>query len=257
MNKEKTLSSVQKACRILSVMGEPGQKRLTEIARLTGLNKVTALRLLEILCKEGFVFRDEKRKTYNLGDEVIVLSRAARARDDLRLRARASLIRLAVYSEDTVLLSARHGTESVVIDREVGSFPIRAAYMDVGSRRPLGVGAGAMAVYGAMPSDERESVLPEISRKLSSFPNYSEEYIVSEAEETNRRGYTVVLNQIIDRMGAVGVPIVGLDGTPIGGLAIAALSDRVSSRTEQLVSALKAEAAKISNPKLDNPTYAG
>ena len=244
MNKEKTLSSVQKACRILSAMGEPGQKRLTEIARLTGLNKVTALRLLEILCKEGFVFRDEKRKTYNLGDEVIVLSRAARARDDLRLRARASLIRLAVYSEDTVLLSARHGTESVVIDREVGSFPIRAAYMDVGSRRPLGVGAGAMAVYGAMPSDERESVLPE-------------EYIVSEAEETNRRGYTVVLNQIIDRMGAVGVPIVGLDGTPIGGLAIAALSDRVSSRTEQLVSALKAEAAKISNPKLDNPTYAG
>ena len=255
MSESNTLSSVQKACRILSVMGEPGKKRLTEIANLSGLNKVTTLRLLEVLAKEGFVVRDEPRKTYSLGDEAIVLSRAARARDDLRARARASLLRLAVYSEDTVLLSIRQGFESVVIDREVGNFPIRAAYMDIGSRRPLGVGAGSMAVFGAMSPQERETLMPEIARKLVAFPRYTTEFINEEAENTAKRGYTVVLNQIIDRMGAIGVAILGLDGSPLGGLAIAALSDRVSSRKDKLLSVLQREAEFIADPKKLKPEY--
>jgi len=255
MSESNTLSSVQKACRILSVMGEPGKKRLTEIANLSGLNKVTTLRLLEVLAKEGFVVREESRKTYSLGDEAIVLSRAARARDDLRARARASLLRLAVYSEDTVLLSIRQGFESVVIDREVGNFPIRAAYMDIGSRRPLGVGAGSMAVFGAMSPQERETLMPEIARKLVAFPRYTTEFINEEAENTAKRGYTVVLNQIIDRMGAIGVAILGLDGFPLGGLAIAALSDRVSSRKDKLLSVLQREAEFIADPKKLKPEY--
>ena len=255
MSESNTLSSVQKACRILSVMGEPGKKRLTEIANLSGLNKVTTLRLLEVLAKEGFVVRDDSRKTYSLGDEAIVLSRAARARDDLRARARASLLRLAVYSEDTVLLSIRQGFESVVIDREVGNFPIRAAYMDIGSRRPLGVGAGSMAVFGAMSPQERETLMPEIARKLVAFPRYTTDFIYEEAENTAKRGYTVVLNQIIDRMGAIGVAILGLDGSPLGGLAIAALSDRVSSRKDKLLSVLQREAEFIADPKKLKPEY--
>ena len=255
MSESNTLSSVQKACRILSVMGEPGKKRLTEIANLSGLNKVTTLRLLEVLAKEGFVVRDDSRKTYSLGDEAIVLSRAARARDDLRARARASLLRLAVYSEDTVLLSIRQGFESVVIDREVGNFPIRAAYMDIGSRRPLGVGAGSMAVFGAMSPQERETLMPEIARKLVAFPRYTTDFIYEEAESTAKRGYTVVLNQIIDRMGAIGVAILGLDGSPLGGLAIAALSERVSSRKNKLLSVLQREAEFIADPKKLKPEY--
>jgi len=87
------------------------------------------------------------------------------------------------------------------------------------------------------------------------FPRYTTEFINEEAESTAKRGYTVVLNQIIDRMGAIGVAILGLDGSPLGGLAIAALSDRVSSRKDKLLSVLQREAEFIADPKKLKPEY--
>ena len=121
------LSSVQKSCRILSTLAESGRSRLTEIAAAASLNKVTTLRILEVLTREGFVRREEASKTYTLGDQSMVLAASARNRDDLRARARPALVRLARHSSDTVLLSIRQGAEAVCIDRETGSFPIRAS----------------------------------------------------------------------------------------------------------------------------------
>jgi len=54
---------------------------------------------------------------------------------------------------------------------------------------------------------------------------------------------------LVDRMGAVGVPIIGPEGKPIGALAIAALSDRISSRLENMVEMLKREADVVADVK--------
>jgi DNA-binding IclR family transcriptional regulator len=248
--KTSSLSSVQKACRILDALANTHRARLTDIATCAKLNKVTTLRILEVLAREGYVCRNERSKTYTLGDQAIVLSAAARNRDDLRARARPSLMRLAQLSEDTVLLSARMSAEAVCIDREAGGFPIRANYLDVGSRRPLGVGAGSMALLAWLPDAEIEPLLGAVSTRLAAYPNYTLDGIRSDIAESRRRGYTLVLNRLVDRMGAVGVPVIGLDGMPIAALSIAALSERIASRTEELVAALKTEAAAISDPRV-------
>lgn len=244
------INSVQKSCRILRSLTEPRVNRLSEIAGQAGLNKVTTLRILEVLCREGFVKRDEKTKTYSLGKEVFILAAALRDRDDLRVRARPSLVRLAAVSEDSVLLSVRSGgTESVCVDREVGSFPIRASYLDIGSRRPLGIGAGAMALLAWQSDAEIEAILPIVEQRLPQFPKVSMTWLRNEIARCRERGYTVFLNMLVDRMGAIGVPIFGADGTPVAALSIAALSDRLSSRTEQLVELLKREADIVANPR--------
>ena len=244
------INSVQKSCRILRSLTEPRVSRLSEIAGQAGLNKVTTLRILEVLCREGFIRRDDKTKTYSLGNEVFILAAALRDRDDLRARARPSLVRLAATSEDSVLLSVRSGgTESVCVDREVGSFPIRANYLDIGSRRPLGIGAGAMALLAWQPQAEIEAILPLVEQRLPQYPNISLEWLKSEIGRSRERGYTVFLNMLVERMGAVGVPILGPDGTAVAAISIAALSDRLSSRMDQLVGMLKREAEAIGNPK--------
>lgn len=244
------INSVQKSCRILRSLTEPRVSRLSEIAGQAGLNKVTTLRILEVLCREGFIRRDDKTKTYSLGNEVFILAAALRDRDDLRARARPSLVRLAATSEDSVLLSVRSGgTESVCVDREVGSFPIRANYLDIGSRRPLGIGAGAMALLAWQPQAEIEAILPLVEQRLPQYPNISLAWLKSEIARSRERGYTVFLNMLVERMGAVGVPILGPDGTAVAAISIAALSDRLSSRMDQLVGMLKREAEAIGNPK--------
>ena len=51
---------------------------VTEIATHASLNKVTTLRILDVLVREGYVRRDEGTKTYSLGDQALVLAAAAR-----------------------------------------------------------------------------------------------------------------------------------------------------------------------------------
>ena len=248
--KASAINSVQKSCRILRSLTEPRVSRLSEIAAQAGLNKVTTLRILEVLSREGFVKRDDKTKTYSLGKEVFILAAALRDRDDLRARARPSLVRLAAMSEDSVLLSVRSGgTESVCVDREVGSFPIRANYLDIGSRRPLGMGAGAMALLAWQSEAEIEAILPIIEQRLPQFPKISMAWLRNEMARSRERGYSVFLNMLVDRMGAVGVPVFGADGRPVAAISIAALSDRLSARMEQLVEMLKREAEIMGNPK--------
>ena len=248
--RESSLSSVQKACRILGVLADTGRARLTEISVKATLNKVTTLRILEVLAREGYVERDERNKTYRLGDQSLVLASAARTRDDLRARARASLVRLAALSEDTVLLSVRQGCESVCIDRETGAFPIRAAYLDVGSRRPVGVGAGALAVFAWLPDDELQALLDEATPKFAAYPGFSVESILDEVTAARSQGYTILVNRVVERMGAIGVPIIGLDGRPFAALSIAALSDRLVAREQELVAALQREARQIADPRV-------
>ena len=244
------INSVQKSCRILRSLTEPRVNRLSEIAAQAGLNKVTTLRILEVLTREGFVRRDDKTKTYSLGSEVFILAAALRDRDDLRARARPSLVRLAAMSEDSVLLSVRSGgTESVCVDKEVGSFPIRANYLDIGSRRPLGMGAGAMALLAWQSQAEIDAILPLVEQRLPLFPKVSMSWLKNEIDRSRERGYSVFLNMLVDRMGAISVPIFGADGRPVAALSIAALSDRISSRRDQLVDMLKREAEIIGNPK--------
>ena len=244
------INSVQKSCRILRSLTEPRVNRLSEIAAQAGLNKVTTLRILEVLTREGFVRRDNKTKTYSLGNEVFILAAALRDRDDLRARARPSLVRLAAMSEDSVLLSVRSGgTESVCVDKEVGSFPIRANYLDIGSRRPLGMGAGAMALLAWQAEAEVEAILPLVEPQLPLSPKVTMSWLKNEIDRSRERGYSLFLNILVDRMGAIGVPIFGADGRSVAALSIAALSDRISSRLDPLFDMLKREAEIIGNPK--------
>jgi DNA-binding IclR family transcriptional regulator len=235
-------NSVQKACRILRSLSTPNKGRLTEIATATCINKATALRILEILAQEGYVRRDDATKTWSLGEEAYVIAASLTRPEDVRGQFRAQLVRLAAKSGDSVLLSIRTGMEAVCVDRELGDFPIRANYLDVGSRRPLGVGAGSLALLAWASDAEIEAILPLIKPRLSRYPKMSIRLIEQEIERSRKRGFTLVLNLLVDRMGAVGVPVLGANGQPIAALSIAALSDRIASRLDQLVAWLQEEA---------------
>src|SRR3546814_12823928 len=79
---------------------------------------------------------------------------------DLQAEARPALIRLSRQFGDTVILSVPVGWESVCVDLCFGDYPIRANYLHVGSRRPLGVGPGRLALLMAMRAAELPALLP-------------------------------------------------------------------------------------------------
>ncbi len=224
-------------------MSDARNARLTDIALAAGLDKATALRLLDVLLRNGFVVRNPANKRYSLGPEIFTLGAAAVARNDPRAVARASLIRLVRLFEDTAILSIPRGAESVCVDVQAGTYAIRANYLEVGSRRPLGIGAGSLALLAFLPDAEIASLMPLISERFDRYPRYSERFLTQQIEQSRRRGYAVLYDVVVDRMGGIGVPIMGDDGRPAAALSIAALSDRISSREQAMADALRQEAA--------------
>jgi DNA-binding IclR family transcriptional regulator len=239
-------NSIQKVCATLRALAHDGPLRLTEVATLAQLNKATTYRILEGLIKEGFAQRTEDGRRFVAGPESLALAAALDRSPDLRDLARPGMMRMAQASEDTVLLSIRSGAEAVCIERQIGTFPIRANYLDVGSRRPLGVGAGSTALLAWLPEREIEVLLEIVQTRLAAYPRHSIAAIHADLGRARERGYALVLDTVIERMGGIGLPIRRSDGTVVGAFSIAALSERIRGREASLAALMRAESEHIS-----------
>jgi DNA-binding IclR family transcriptional regulator len=247
MHQTSDTNAAQKVCRILRVLSTPQPLRLSELTEASGLNKATTLRLIETLITEGFVMRDPLTKRYRLGDEALVLGMAMQGRDHIRDHVRPTLVRLAALTGDTLLLSTRHGLESVCVDREFGNFPIRANYLDIGSRRPLGAGAGSLAILAWLPAPEVETVLNALEPIFKKrYPRITRALLLREIALARERGYALLLDVVVDQMGGVAVPIFGSDGNPVGAISLAALSQRITSRLPLILPLLKKAGVALS-----------
>jgi DNA-binding IclR family transcriptional regulator len=157
-----------------------------------------------------------------------------------------SLVALSAQSGDTSFLTVRRGGRSVCLHREDGDFQIRTQALQAGDRHPLGVGAGAMAIFAALPPAEREATLEEIAPILAqSHPNYTPEVLRAHAVLTNERGWSLNPGLSIANSWAVGVALFAPGGVVIGALSIAAIEQRMGpDRQIVLAEMLKHEAAR-------------
>ncbi len=112
---------------------------LSDIARDSGLHSSTAHRMLSVFVAEGFVTHDPVSKQYHLGIELYRLGMAAH-QYLIRDRFRFALEKIERETEDTVFLLIRSGNDALCIDRIEGTYSIRTIPIDIGSRRPLGIG---------------------------------------------------------------------------------------------------------------------
>ncbi|MGE5441573.1 MAG: IclR family transcriptional regulator [Bacteroidota bacterium] len=231
---------------LLSVNGSTGL-RLVDVQGKLRLSKPTAHRLLMSLVSHGFVEQDETNKRYRLGTRLAVLAWSVpQRRPDLGRIAGPSAQRVAERSGDTVFVMARDGLEHVCVARESGSFPIKALTIDIGARRPLGVGAGGMAVLAAMPPDEARRALESAAPKLKAYPLTSVEVIQRGADQARRLGYSVSDGHVATGVRAIGVAIRDARGVPIGSFGIAAIRSRMMpDRVKELVPMMLEERAEI------------
>lgn len=255
-------NAIQKVCAILRVLAQRSPLRLTDIADTTSLNKATALRILNSLIEEGFVSRVTGAKTYELGQEARVMAVGARRSVDIAELAQPSLLRLSERSADTALLSVRSGVEALYLARSVGSHPLQPNYLQIGSRRPLGVGAGALALLVWLPDAEIEAVIEVIVPRLAKSPRITPKFLRERIAVARKAGHTVLLDAAFPGMGGVGVPVRDDAGEVVAALSIGAATDRIRRRESELADMLKKEAQVLARamaqaPKAGRPAKVG
>lgn len=242
-----SFQSVNRAIQVIDAVARRSEEgaKLADIAKEAGLGRATAHRFLKSLVDNRYLEYDEASALYFLGIHVMALGAAAANRFGLARRAAASLTRLAERTADTVYLTLRIDDEAVCIGRQEGAFPIKTLTLRVGDRRPLGVGAGSLALLAFLEPAEIERRIDAQSARLAQF-GIDAATLQGMVEISRRIGYSLNDGRIIPGMTAVAVPILAANGEPVAAISVAAISTRMDvARRENIVTWLRDEVAKL------------
>lgn len=221
----------------LSTQKERGM-RLTDVVEATGLGTATAHRLLTGLTANGFVDHHPGTNRYHIGLQVVRWAAAATERYGLAPFVDDILEQLCSDTGDTVYFSLLSGRDAVCVDRREGSFPIRTLTLDIGDRRPLGIGAGSLALLAFQP----DNFLAEILADRAAVVGFGVEpqTLERDVEETRQRGYALNPGRLVPGMRGVAVPICREDGTAVAAISVAAIDKRLEGgRLEWVTGQLK------------------
>lgn len=232
MNKERIEKgehqNARRAALVLDVLSAEKHvgMRLTDVVEATGLGTATVHRLLTGLVANGFVDHNKMANRYFIGLQLIKWAANATERYGLHPFVDSSLERLSSLTEDTVYFSLISGMQSVCVDRREGAYPIKTLTLALGDRRPLGIGAGGMALL-AFQSD---AFIASVFEDVTAQERYGMTRSLLELDigETRRTGFAFNPSRIIAGMRGIGIPIRRYDGTAIGAISIAAIEQRLS-----------------------------
>jgi DNA-binding IclR family transcriptional regulator len=241
------IQSVERTVAVLDVVAASADTgcRLADVVQHTPLGRATAHRFLKELDRLGLIEWDEATGRYFPGVHLAALGASAGNRFGLARRAETGLRRLAERTSDTVYLTLRVGDEAMCIARQEGAFPIKTLTLKAGDRRPLGVGAGSLALLAFQPVAEANRLLDVAAAAVT--PYGLDGATLREMVESSRRlGYALNDERVIPGMTAVAVPISTSDGQSIAAISVAAISSRMEpARRDNIVVWIREEVAKV------------
>jgi DNA-binding IclR family transcriptional regulator len=177
---------------------------------------------------------------------MFALGAAAANRFGVLELAHSHVLELERRCSDTVFVSIRSGAEAICIDRVEGSFPIKVLTLSIGDRRPLGVGAGSLALLAALPDKEIADVLDTNRAALAQYPNFDAVRLWTAVRAARQQGYSFNPGLLIPEMCALGVPVLDSQGQPLAALSIAATAGRMEpGRRAMLAEWLQGEAKAL------------
>ncbi len=250
--------SIQRAAllvRLIASRSQPGS-RLADVVQHSQLERSTVRRMLKCLIEEGFVRQDAESRRYALGPLVFELGLAAAPQFNLVDICRPALARLAEATGDTVFLTVRSGYDTVCIDRKEGSFPIRALTLDVGTRRPLGAGAGGLALLMPLPGAEIKAIVNANAVRLRGYNNLTVPSLTAMLDRARELGYALNDNHITAGATSIGLPIISRYGQPFAAISVGAISSRMNAERQKKVAALLRKEVRTVEKALSEATRA-
>ncbi len=233
-----------RAIRLLKLFtAEKPELQLAEISTSAALNKTTAHRLLQALHSEELLERNPANGAYRLGRGMMALGVQALSNNDLRLRARPYLRRLADETGETATLEVPVDDTMLILD-EISSKHFVGASGNVGTRWPIhatSTGKAFIAFEENGPErlcDELVSYTPKTITEIATLQR--------QLGEIRNRGFAETVDELEDGFTGVAAVVRGGMGEVLGALSICGPSHRMSEgRRAQLGATLVATAGHL------------
>lgn len=207
---------------------------LTEMARLTGINKATVYRLLTELQEEGFVEQPRDGTVYRLGPELLRLAALREAAVPLLTVARELLEKLSAETGETSHVSiirgdslhalahhysTRHGSRVTMEDASI--LPFHGTASGLAALAFSETGFAARILSGALPAHAPETITdPDSIRALF--------------DGIRHCGYAESVGGFEADVHSFASPVFGADARPLGAIAIAAPVGRMTPELAQI-----------------------
>jgi DNA-binding IclR family transcriptional regulator len=183
------IESVDNALRILLLLGERSELRLTEVAEFLGVASSTAHRLLAMLQYRGFVRQDARSKAYRPGTALTGVAFAILQRFDVRETLRPFLERLHGELEETVHLGILDGTTVRFIDAIESPKAVRVGSR-LGRSMPANCTSTGKAILSELSLEDLHRLDPgEELEGLTSNSIRTRTELEFELDAVRRRGY--------------------------------------------------------------------
>ncbi|MCA1323223.1 IclR family transcriptional regulator [Herbaspirillum sp. alder98] len=222
-----TVDAVLKAMELLFVVAEEGGKGVTELAKRSGNTKARAFRLLSTLEECGLVRRTMPGASYSLGYRALIIGAAAQNQLNLIQIANEVLAAVGTECNESVLVRIREGNETVCIAWWDAPHAVRV-HNQLGTRRPLGVGASGKLLLAYAPVELQTDVLAQDMKKFTDHTIVKRSDLKKELKKITEDGLSASEAERTAEMVAVAAPVRDASGTVVASLSMSAPASRVS-----------------------------
>lgn len=224
-------SSLRKALLILSVVAEqpadPEGMSLVDLAKRSGINKSTILRLATPLIDENLIERDRITGKFRLGFGSLRLGQAYLDSLDLRSAANEELRALMRKTANTVHLVVLSGHDVVYLDKVEDEATVRMASR-VGATMPAYCTAVGKAIMAYSPEEVVSSILSVPLHPITPKTITDPVALRQELGAVRLRGYSIDDRENEPEVRCVAAPIFNHDDVVVAALSVSSLTSRMT-----------------------------
>ena len=223
-----------------------GELGASDVARLLGMDKVIAYRLLRTLASEDFLVQDPATKKYRLGPGLIALASHNLREVPASEVARPWMETLRDASGETVMFVVRRGTETVVSLPIESRQPMRVT-ANVGDSESMHTTASGKVMLAFGPETLFDEVLvtglPAVTARTLTSPDK----LRVEVKRVKARGWALDNEECVTGIRALAAGVFGRTGGLEGCLAIRGPASRLGDAVvERLATELVRVAGEVS-----------
>lgn len=221
MNSRYLIGSVLKAAEVLSLFGEGSPKlRNIDIARKTGFNKSTVMRLLLSLENVGFVEKDPVSGKYSIGLGLFEAGSKYLDKTDLHRQAMPLISELASKCNETAYLAVLKDQEAIFLDRVESSKAIKTTSR-VGSRVPLYCTGAGKVILAFQEEEQIQNILKNTKIKAFTSQTLTEKgKILKNLQEVCQRGWAIDNQEYEEEIKSIGAPLRDRSGKVIASICL-------------------------------------
>ncbi|WNC17490.1 IclR family transcriptional regulator [Brevibacillus brevis] len=248
MSADNSMQTISRTIQILrSFSREEKELSLAEFHHKLGLSKSSLQRILNTLVNYGFLEKDEKRKTYRLGNELYYLGKLVEEHSHLLTVTKPYLKTVRDRLGESVYLNiVEHGERKCIAFEEGKHDLMTISY--IGQTSPLYAGASAKLLLAYQPPEKMTQYLEQTAlRPLTNATVTDKDKLLEELREIRTRGYASSRGERVIGVCSVSAPIFNRWGETIAGVSISAPIIRVPEDTyREFVRIITETARKIS-----------